>query len=458
MAIRYKKIIAAVAGVALSAVIASPLLPDQVVLAKWLPWSQGKTTVAHSTVEVVDDVETVDKAVKAESNAPVGQVDREVVVADHEGKPVRVEVTSQKTVQAVAVDETESNALQAEVNAGKKHWLLNPVDVVRNNAKKYGFDATKDSFTLMNQQGEAGLSRILVRHGERYYMVTLAQPVGSGNNKIWQVKSLREVRVVEKDTPDVGAGVIGLNYDKVINWQQNVDEGRELWRLDPLSVAREEGKAYGFTSADSFSIVKHYASTTLARHGEIHVQVKQQGKDYTMILVRPLGSDEGAIWTTYRVSGIGKVEQPPTTGKVLFSTDTFSGWNWRVNQYLPDMAFTTIVDYKAQLLRIPASLLEKVKDIDYRKQVVLFAYLGAAPSGGYGIGIEKVSINANNLTVQVRTNSPRPGQAVTLAITHPSDFVTLDRQIVDIWGGVNVSFVDEKGTVLSKTKLVISHR
>lgn len=452
---RYTKVFAAVTGLAMGAAVIAPFATEHDVLAKWLPWGQDKTVMAA----------TVQNRAEANAEAAIPPAPKqdisEVVLQDADNNPVQVQVAETKPAKTVEIDAAESKILQQEVNTGKKVWMLNPVEVVRNNAAKYGFDKDKDRFTLMSQNHDLGSSRVLVQHVERYYLVTLTQPIGKGSGRIWQVQSIREVRVIEKSKPDVGTGVIGLDYEKVIAWQQNVDEGRELWRLDPLSVAREEGKRFGFTTSDKYTIVKHYSSTKLARHGEIHVQVEHKNQTYTMILVRPLGSDDGAIWTIYSVSGRTPVETPVQDGKVLFSSDQFKDWKWQRTQYLKDMAFTTVVDYEAQRkqeTRIPESILANVKNIDYGRKVVVFAYLGEAPGGGHDIGIEKVSIKGNNMTVQVRAKSPRPGQPVTMMLTHPYDFVTIDRSIVDIWGGVNISFVDENGKVLSQNKLTISHR
>jgi len=251
----------------------------------------------------------------------------------------------------------------------------------------------------------------------------------------------------------------------VIKWQQNVDTGRELWRLDPLQVAINEGAAYGFTKDDEYTIVKKLSSSPIARHGQINVEVKHKGQVYTMILVRPFGDDPGAIWTTYRVIGpegsVPPVQKPSEKTTVLFETDEFKDWTWTKGSYPSDMAFATIVDYHAQLQqdkRIPAFVLEKAKDINYRDKVVLFAYLGTAPTGGYGIGIEQVTVKGRDITVKVRTLSPQPGQFVTLAQTHPADFVALDRDVFTVNGGVTVTFVDQTGKLLSKTKLVIKYR
>lgn len=455
---RYIKVIAAVAGIALSAAAAAPFMPDYA-FAKRLPAGQETTMLAQPLAAAGEQAASA--AVLTEPDRDKKTVEAEADVAAPDGKSVRVEVASEKPAKPVAVDEQETKTLQAQADAGHKQWLLNPVDVVRKNASAYGFDANADSFSLMNQS-KAGYHRVLVKHDKRYYIVTLTQRAGHGSKGIWQVQSIQEVRVIEKDQPDVGRGIVGLNYAKVLVWQQNVDAGREQWRLDPLAVAREEGKAYGFTAGDSFTIIKRYASTSLARHGEIHVRVNHDGRDYTMILVRPFGSDDGAIWTVYRVSGMGSGdEQPNNAGKVLFQSEKYTDWQWFKKQYLNDMAFATIVDYNAQLKqdsRIPEFVLSKAKDIDYSQKVVLFAYLGTAPGGGYGIGIEKVSMRNNVMTVQVRTRSPRPGQPVTMMIAHPADFVVIDRSAVDIWGGVTIKFIDQDDNELSTNRIVISHR
>ncbi len=261
---------------------------------------------------------------------------------------------------------------------------------------------------------------------------------------------------------DVGPGVANLDYAKVIRWQQNVDAGYERWRLDPLQVARQEGRQYGFSDKDTFTVVKRLAQSNLARHGEIHVKVTHNGKDYTMILVKPFGGGD-AIWTTYKVVGQYKPVPPSeNAGKTLFSTNKYDSWRWQKGSYLKDMAFATVVDYGYQLKqdkRIPENVLRKIKDINYNKKVVLFAYLGTAPSGGYGVGIEKVVLNGNKMTVTVHTQSPGRGSAVTLAVTQPADYVVLDKELFAVRGGVDITFVDQNGKVLSKNKLTISsHR
>lgn len=464
MQIKHKKVIAAIIGLTVMAAAAVPLIMPSTAAAKWFSWKKA--------VNVQADAASAGTAAKAEEPSqelPQLTDADEAVIQTEEGVTEKVQIVEAETKQAVTVevDQKIAQEMQSQVEKGQYAWMLNPLEVVRHNADKYGFDAN-DRFTLLSKtyKGSSGRgeAQVLVGHGDKYYRVYLVQPNGTGANHIWAVSGIGEVKVIKKSPkrPDVGPGVEGLDYSKVIKWQQNVDEGRELWRLDPLQVARNEGRDYGFTDKAVFTVTKRINSSAIARHGQINIEVQQNGKTYTMILVRPFGSDDGAIWTVYSVSGINKPNQPQPA-KVLYETDKYADWKWYKGegQYPKDIAFATIVDYEAQLKqdkRIPEFVLDRVKDVDYSKKAVLMAYLGTAPSGGYGIGIEKVTMTGNNITVQVQTKSPAPNERVTMAITHPADYITIDRSLVDIWGGVNVTFVDQYGTVLSKNKLVISHR
>ncbi len=260
--------------------------------------------------------------------------------------------------------------------------------------------------------------------------------------------------------PDVGPGVEGLDYANVIKWQQAVDAGREQWRLDPLAVAKREGQAYyGFAAADTFTVVRTRDSSPLARHGQVGVEVRHADRVYTMIIVRPFGGG-GAIWTTYKVEGKEEAPAPqPPASKVIFRTGKYRGWDWHKGAYPADMAMAVVTDYERQLAadkRIPEAVLARAKDVDYGAKVVLFAYLGSG-GGADAIGIESVTAAGNRLTVHVRTRSAKPGEMETMIATTPADFVAIDRRYVDVWGGVAVTFVDQHGKVLGKTRVSVNH-
>lgn len=442
-----QKVVAIVSGLAFSVTMAAPLVT--------LP-----TALANSSQEeitIVDDVTTeviaIDDITPETTAAAVADDLPEAVIEDEAGQAVQVQIINQQSEKVMAVNERETQTLRAELNSGKKLWLSDPVSVVKNNATRYGF-STKDSFTLVNKTNSN--SQVLVRHGSKYYMVTL-QASHQGSKSLWQVRSIREVRVAEKQRPNVNT-VNGINYQQAIKWQQNVDGGREQWRLDPLSVARNEGKAYGFTSKDSFKVTKRYDRTTRSKYGEVHVTVRQNGVNYTMILVRPFGSDSGAIWVVHSVSGRDKVTTKPVAkNQVLFESREYRDWQWDRNQYPRDMAFTAVVS-KQQLTqgnsRIPAAVLNQASKVNYNKDITLFAYLGTMTGSGYDIGIEKVVLNGNTMTVQVRAKSPRSWQWSGWKVSRPADFVTIDRQLVNKLGTVTVNFVDQTGKVLGNLRLV----
>ncbi|MDT8903173.1 hypothetical protein [Anaeroselena agilis] len=465
---KYGKITYSIAALALLAgAVATLAMPDEAA-AKWLGFTQRYGQRLEAVAHAEPAPAPVRAAVETESDEAVATVEvgGEAAVTGPDGKTARVIVEdAADDTKVIKIDEGEAGKLQATADEGRQSWLLDPVQVVKRSAADYGFSAERDTFTLVSQlykgaRSGTGEAQVLVGHDSRFFLVKLIQPAGPGTHNIWQVAAVRQVRAVVRDEkPDVGPGVAGLDYAKIIKWQQAVDAGRDQWRLDPLEVAKREGKSYyGFGDDDTFTVVNRRSATPLARHGQVDVAVKHGDKVYKMIVVRPFGGG-GAIWTTYRVDGpvTAPVPQPPA-GKVIFRTDEYKGWNWYKGAYPGDMAMAVITDYAqaGKDGRIPEAVLARAKAVDYDEKVVLFAYLGSG-GGADAIGIEKVTLTGNALTVTVRTRSVKPGEMETRNLTAPSDYVAIDRKYVDVWGGVNVTFVDQRGNELAKTKVSINH-
>ena len=466
MNIRLKKLLTAAIGTAVFAGAVMPsLLPGPTTAAlKWASSGASQAQAAPAeqsdspTVEVSASPSAIETA-EEQIEQPAEKVitNSEVVVTDDKGEAKRVVVdTVGKETAKIVVDSSVVNQLQQNVNSGKQLWLLNPVQVVKNNAAKYGFNAKSDSFTLISQISASHKSKayVLVGHGSKYYLVELSQPNGK---RIWQIVSIREAAVVTKpDKPVVGNGVAGLDYNKVIKWQQNVDEGRELWRLDPMEVAKREGKLYyGLGDKAQFKIVRQLSSSSIARHGQIDLQVTQNGKNYTMILVRPLGSDDGAIWTTYKV--YETVVQPgQPSGKVIFQTNAYKDWHWQKPEYPQDMGVAVVYSRQLQMKAqtVPQPVLDELSTVDLTDKVALLAYLGGT-SSSHDIGIEKVTVKGNQMTVTVRAKSPRLNDPDIRDFVYPADYVLVDRNLFTVSGGMNVKFVDQDGKVLGKTTVTI---
>lgn len=450
---RLKKLIAATIGTVVLAGAVIPVLPWEPTetALKWA--SSGISKAQAASLEQVNsaDEELIDQpAENVITNA-------EVVLTDDKGEAKRVVVGSVgKETAAAVVDTAVVNQLQQAVNSGKHLWLLDPVQVVKNNATKYGFNARKDTFTLISKISASSKSKayVLVGHGSQYYLAELTQPSGK---RVWQIVSIREVAVVTKpDKPVVRPGIEGLDYKKVIKWQQNVDEGRELWRLDPMQVAKKEGKQYyGLGDNAQFTIVRKLSSSAISRHGQIDLQVTQNGKNYTMTLVRPFGSDDGSIWTTYRVyEAVVQPGQP--SSNVVFQTNAYKNWHWYKQQYPQDMGVAVVYSrqLQAKAQTVPQPVLDSLANVDLTDKVALLAYLGGT-SSKHDIGIEKVTVKGNQMTVNVRAKSPRLTDPDTRDLTYPSDYVLVDRDLFNVSGGMNVKFVDQNGEVLGKTTVTI---
>lgn len=452
-----KKIASFAAGAAILTAATMPVfMPERVDAAtKWVNLRPSIST--ETKVEANDNSNDVELTTPIEEDVVGGVA---LLNKNGESQKIIIEEKGNEKAVAVAIDKELVAKRQQAVDAGEQTWLLDPVEVVRNDAEKYGFDAQNDSITLVSPlEQTVGRKKVLVSHGTKYYVVELMQPTGSAGNKIWQIVSIREVSVTTTHThhrPDVGLGVEGLNYDKVIRWQQNVDEGRELWRLDPMQVAKIEGENYGFTELDTFTIVKKQSSSAISRHGEIDFEVNHQGKKYSMILVKPFGGPD-AIWTTYKAELIDNVPELPVKTKILFETSKYEDWKFYKSEYPQDMFFATIVNSDGQLAydnRVSENIINKFKSPEFNNKLILFANMGAS-SAKSDIGIEKVTLHGNTMTVYVHTKSPRPDEIITMNIIYPNDYVAIDSSILRERGTMNITFVDQNGKVLSKNKLTI---
>ncbi len=94
---------------------------------------------------------------------------------------------------------------------------------------------------------------------------------------------------------------------------------------------------------------------------------------------------------------------------------------------------------------IPGNVLSTVNNVDFGNQFVIYAHLGTTAAQGYGIGISRVVQTGNDRTVTVRSISSHPNTA--LSLTKSDDFVRLYRATLNVATPINVTFVDQNGTV-----------
>lgn len=145
-------------------------------------------------------------------------------------------------------------------------------------------------------------------------------------------------------------------------------------------------------------------------------------------------------------------------GLVLFATQQYANWQWHYERYPDNMSFavlTAAADAAAPDSLALRMLQENLQPEVYRQKIAIVAALGAA-APQTDIGIEEVRLYGKELTVRVHTKSARLNQPLTRNLTYPYDYVLLDRQGLDLRSGLNVTFIDQQGAVLSRVKLTDS--
>lgn len=178
--------------------------------------------------------------------------------------------------------------LQEQVNRGRMQWLTDPVEAARYLATTYGFVGW-DEFVLLHraERGEGsgrGEALVRVRHGDAYYTLHMVQPRSQGEKGIWVVQDVRSRAVATGRQP--------VDEELARSWQQEVDGGHNLWRLDPVDTVRRNGGLYGFDRfSDEFSLVEVDRDA-----GWAVVRVKHDGRDYDVRLTQPVRRGQRGIW------------------------------------------------------------------------------------------------------------------------------------------------------------------
>jgi hypothetical protein len=347
----------------------------------------------------------------------------------------------------------EGAAKQPDSQEARRY--MDPTVFAKAKAPALGLNPYNDKFIHIGDNNSN--SEILVTHGDQKYILTFTLVPKKG----WVLVSSREVIDTVKPSAKIITGIVKLNHQKLADLQKLADYGYQTWRLDPLQVAKYQGEAFGFDrNKDSFELMM---STAIYReHGEATVLVKHDKKYYQIHLQQPFGNGKDKIWTIDRVKEFatnGGIVPPsiPAPG-TLYSNTLVNSWSWSKGSLPHDMAFTAVLDLKAQRAkdkRFRNDIWDIVSSYDHRNNVVLLASLGTMPSGGYDIGVSKVSIKGREVTVQVAFKSPSRGNSITLATTNPFDIVLIPKNKLPLNQQVTFKFVDPNGKLLTTVKATV---
>ena len=146
----------------------------------------------------------------------------------------------------------------------------------------------------------------------------------------------------------------------------------------------------------------------------------------------------------------------PTTPEILYQTNDFREWTWYENDFPRDMNFGALI--QDPRLRgaglVPDDIVNQLKNVDFSHQIVIYAHLGTVESNGYGIGIEKIIQTGNDLTVTVRSKSPRLGETVTAA-TKGYDYITMERSQFNTASPIHITFINQNNTTLNNYNIML---
>ncbi|MCX7781687.1 MAG: hypothetical protein N2491_12405 [Negativicutes bacterium] len=228
----------------------------------------------------------------------------------------------------------------------------------------------------------------------------------------------------------------------------------------PVQVVRDNAASFGFDADnDRFSLLANSGSKAVVR-------VWTGDQTFKVDLVR-----SGDSWEITTIRGIGDMTHPATyipakffsyrpvntaaiipagDQTILYQTDNFRDWKWQEAHYPADMSFGLLLqDPRLEELDhlVPAGILARMEDVDFSRQFVFYAHLGTVGANGYGIAVEKVARDGDNLTITVRAKSPVAGEKPTISIV--DTYIILDRGLLKDVGTTKITVVDQTGKVLA---------
>ena len=99
----------------------------------------------------------------------------------------------------------------------------------------------------------------------------------------------------------------------------------------------------------------------------------------------------------------------------------------------------------------PGKRFEEIADVDYKEYLVVVAYFGAKPCGGWAITVEEITQTGHNVNVVISTVEPTGGDAV---IVHPIHAVKIQRANLLVKGHLNFSLWKGGEVILTREHFV----
>jgi len=106
-----------------------------------------------------------------------------------------------------------------------------------------------------------------------------------------------KIPTVQGASTENGAKEYEINQADQEKYQEDTDSGKNIWRLDPVEVAKKlVPDAFGITSSDGFNLISKNTSV-----GEAEVEINHKGQLFTAKLIQPVEKGDDGIWTVQSV-------------------------------------------------------------------------------------------------------------------------------------------------------------
>lgn len=131
------------------------------------------------------------------------------------------------------------------------------------------------------------------------------------------------------------------------------------------------------------------------------------------------------------------------------------GTLWKTAEYSPYMDFAVLVGSGSEASIVGRGKTEPVElpEVDFDRDLLIFAYLGEYSSDGYGIKIKKLEKTGKEVKVFVETFAPT-GPAGSV-MTYPYDLIRVSREELGAKGEWTFVFIDHEGMELGRATATI---
>lgn len=136
------------------------------------------------------------------------------------------------------------------------------------------------------------------------------------------------------DRGEVLTHPIFLDEDRAAWLQEQADLGEQVFRTDPLEVARFDGRMVGLTGSEHYHLME-----VDEQAGTAHVLVERDNEQYLLELGQPADGGEGGIWMIRSVTQVYDIDitMEPGTEPLMVSVDEMTDGILLVGPNSPDL-------------------------------------------------------------------------------------------------------------------------